>query len=219
LVDQSISDDGWFRGTVGEVMGMVVTGEGSGGGLVIGPFEPGSDEELATGLMSLNIGFDADGKPVRTVWMDSDLDWTANPTTNLTVPAGPTAPGNLDTRFDPSTQQSVMVSGLNVGLNGGGTVSLPTITGWNNPVEGSDIDAFPVSVGEWKQGAAGDVTVNYPSTVGTTNWADQNQRMWYISNMFQQGHTDPLFFDGLPQFGLDAAWGQQLAYLPPSTKR
>jgi hypothetical protein len=219
LVDQGIGDDGLLRGIGGEIFSPILTMEGQGGGLILMAPEFGSDEKLATGLMQLNIGFDSDGAPLRTIHMDGNIPWTADADTNLTAPAGPDAAGNLDTRFDPANDTTVTIAGMTVGISGGGTVTLPTITGWGNPVEGTDIDAFPISVAEWKEGAGDGATSDYPSTVATTNWANRDQRMWYISNVFQQGHTDPLFFDGLSQFDLVSPWGQQLSYLPVNAKR
>jgi hypothetical protein len=55
--------------------------------------------------------------------------------------------------------------------------------------------------------------------IGATSWADPSQRQWFISNLFQQMHADPVLFDGLDDLTLDSEWGGSLAYLPETVGR
>lgn len=54
--------------------------------------------------------------------------------------------------------------------------------------------------------------------VDATNWADPHQRQWFISNLFQQMHADPVLFDGLDDLTLQSEWGGSLAYLPDTVQ-
>lgn len=206
IVDLDVGDDGWFRGTIGEFGGWLMEG---------------SDEKVATNRMQLVVGF---GDERHVISMSEDLLETSSPYNNRILH------DSLAGVLNPEGRPGVDVGNIRVGFDTAGDVRLPDIGGWDDPPDGSGMDPFPTDVREWQEQAGFELSASdrrmmehlgqdpdaLPSTFGTDthNWADPNERQWFISNLFQQMHTDPVLFAGLDDLTIDSDWGSGLSYLP-----
>jgi len=121
----------------------------------------------------------------------------------------PTSPGNLVVGapildLDPSTLGEPDLSGNGVTFAGPGAdpaaVNLDPISGW---------DDFDTSTRSWYEDH-GDSTDDPDSSMegtGTGAWTTYGDRMWFLTRMFEQLHTDPSLYDTSSiQDGLDLDW-------------
>jgi len=185
----------------------------------------GGDEAVATSLIGFDIGIDNVNTSVSVAH-----DVPNRPGVNNLLIGTPIAD------FDPNQEQiNVGDFTVDVGWQGGNEVSLDVIGGWDDPPAGSNMDAFDISPVAWAEEGDGNHlnSTNGPifegegsgdgidlSGTGAIEWNDWHERQWYISNLFQQMHTDPEMFNHLDDFGRDrsdTAQGEGLGdFLPPN---
>jgi len=156
----------------------------------------GSDEQFATNRMELRIP-GADGEPVR---ITVGVPQTASPVNNLVID------DSLLSDLNPDGDTGIDIGDITVDFGDGrGDVTLPDIAGWGDEVPDLDMEAFPTDPTDWYDATGG--------STDTANWADENERMWFIVNLFQQIHTDPALFDALDTIAAQTGPGGSVEYL------
>ena len=197
ITDLDWSDDGW-RAT-SQAFSWVI----------------GGDEAIATSLMRLPLGIATGADTDDAEVFELAIDVPNRPGVNNTVLGTPLVD------FDPTAEdrQVVAVGDFTVGLDGvEGDVTTDELQGWDNPPDGSDMDALPTSVVDWAEGGDGNILatgggvveegrgsddgINLAGT-GAIRWNDWEERQWYIANLFHQFHTDPSLFNNLGDFTAD----------------
>jgi hypothetical protein len=204
LTDFGVSDDGVVRGILGELGASLV----------------GGDALIATSIMTLKVGVDA---PLL-LDLDRDLDPGWFDTTNNMLVSMPLADA-----LNPALRPPVSIGGVELELD--------KLSGWHHPDAATGMQPFETSVLAWlTRGTGGHIIVPASGTgvvlsepVGSSaasdltgtqsiDWGEPNDRMWFIANLFQQTHSDPILWDQRQALGIYRSDndGGMFDWLPPS---
>lgn len=182
-------------------------------------FDP--DESIATGQIDPDLGgyrFDADRPlPVRNAHADHVVGQ------------------DLTTTLNPTSVSTVTIDGVTYDLSGSGNgdVDLADLAGWDDVPDHWEVDSKIIDPAMWHEehgasvvpgvGPRGRVVRVPGSTTGVplpgnhdlpgaavVDWKDYEDRMWTITNSFQQTHTLP-GMAGVPGHGFDEA---DLSFIP-----